>query len=75
NYTQATSFSGLAFSDRFSRGGVRQGVEITPGANWTVKGFMKNIAYGQIYRLGGWSLYKVGSDTPSLSKTVSINLL
>jgi hypothetical protein len=67
DYTQSASFSGISFADRFSRGSLRQGVEITPKANWMVRGFMKNIAYGQIYRVHSWALYEVDSNTSSLS--------
>ena len=74
-YSQPKTFTGITFSDRFARGPVRQGVEITAKTNWTVKGFLKNIAYGLIYYVDSWSLYKVGESEALASKKVERNIL
>lgn len=73
-YSQAAPFSGISFSDRFSRGSIRQGVEIMPKTNWTVRGFMKNIGYGNTYRVNDWYLYEVGSNTSAASGSISRDL-
>jgi len=75
NYSRPSTFSGMTLADRFSRAGVREGVEMTPTRNWTVKGFIKNIGYGTVYRINSWSLYEVGSNTPSNQGSANINLL
>ncbi|MBN2094966.1 MAG: hypothetical protein JW727_02865 [Candidatus Aenigmarchaeota archaeon] len=75
NYTQGTTFSGTTISNRYSRANIRQGVQITPKMNWTVRGFMKNIAYGTVYIVDGWSLYEIGSDTPAAEGATSTNLV
>ena len=75
NYSQPSTFTGITFSDRFARGPVRQGVEIMAKTNWTVKGFIKNIAYGFIYYVDHWNLYKVGENTSSASGMVKRNIL
>jgi len=74
NYSRSSTFSGLTFSNRFSRAGIREGVELTPKPNWLVKGFIKNIGYGTVYKINTWSIYEVGSNNSSLQGTASQNL-
>jgi hypothetical protein len=65
SYSNPTStFTGIVISDRFSRGPVREGIEMYTMTNWAVRGFLRNMAIGIDYIVHGWELYQVGSGTP-----------
>ncbi len=69
NYSQPVTFTGITLSNRFARGAVRQGLRImAEEKNWTIMGFMKNIASGIVYDIYNWNLYKV-LDNGSLNST------
>lgn len=66
------TFSGISFVDRFSRGPVREGVEMFTMDNWAVRGFIKNLAEGLDYRIHGWNLSRIGQDSPLLTSTSEV---
>jgi hypothetical protein len=64
------TFTGTAFESRFSRGPVREGIEmIQLGGSWAARGFMKNIASNLTYVLRGWDFYQIGDPVPVLSSS------
>ena len=73
-YAQPTTFSEIIFQTRFSRGPIRQGVDIAEMGNWCVRGFLKNVAFGLRYQVAGWEIYEVGETTPLASSSVSETL-
>ena len=74
NYSQSQTFSGITFKNRFSRGPVRQGVELTRLSTWRVRGFLKNMAHDLNYQVNEWKIYEVGNNTPVSSSSVSQTL-
>ncbi len=71
NYSQPQTFTGITFKNRFSRGPVRQGIEIAKKAtSWNVRGFIQNKARGLNYSITKWAIYEVGNDTPVASSSV-----
>lgn len=68
----SNTFTGITFSDRFSRGPVREGVTIMTIENWAVRGFMTNMASGLDYRINSWELYQVGSGSPLISSSSGV---
>lgn len=70
-YDNKAVFTRIEILDTSSKGPVRQGVKIMGGGiNWTVQGFLKNIAYDLEYYVYGWNLYNV-ADNASLQNTIS----
>lgn len=70
HYSNSQTFTGIQFIDRFSRGPIRQGLEmIKSNNNWIVRGFIKNIAKNISYIVHGWKLYEVGNTTPLLASS------
>ncbi len=71
----STTLTGRNFSSRFSRGPIRQGVELQEGLNpngtmWRVRGMIKNIASDLLYVVNGWALYNISNlSDPKLSNT------
>ncbi len=62
------TFTGLSFSDLFSRGPINNGIYILFKDDTYVRGFMKNIADGLNYAVDGWRLYNISDfDTPILA--------
>ncbi len=72
--SQDQTLTGITFVDRFSRGPVRQGVEMLASGTWLVRGFIKNVASGMDYVVHGWDLYRIGNSTPVMSSTNSSTL-
>jgi hypothetical protein len=73
SYIDGTNtFTGIIFSDRFSRGPVREGVEIFGLNTWMVRGFITNMAAGIDYRIHGWDIYEVGGGAPLSSSNTEI---
>ncbi len=69
NYSQSITFTGITLSNRFARGAIRQGLRImAKETNWTIMGFIKNIASSTIYNVTNWNIYKV-LDNGSLENT------
>lgn len=76
SYSNPTStFTGISFSDRFSRGPVREGIEMFTMANWNVRGFIRNMASGLDYDVNDWDIYQVGSSTPLASGSPGTQIL
>ena len=75
SYSQAQTFTGMTFSSRFSRGPVREGIEILQLGSWVARGFMKNIAAETTYTLHGWELYQLGNPVPVLTSSESSYVL
>ncbi|MBW6461793.1 MAG: hypothetical protein K0B07_01995 [DPANN group archaeon] len=62
------TFTGLSFSNLFSRGPINNGIYIMFQNETYVRGFMKNIARGLNYAVDGWKLYNISNfDTPIIS--------
>jgi len=62
---QGETFTGIRFSQRFSKSSDRQGIEMMPEPRtWLIRGFMKNIANRITYLVDGWELYRVGDKAP-----------
>lgn len=75
-YYSNQTFTGLTFAQRFSRGPVRQGVDMLLMDTWRVKGFIKNIASGLNYSVHGWDLYEIDDlQTPVSSVTGAQSLV
>lgn len=55
-----STFTGITFTDRFTRGPVREGVEMIMGTPNIVRGYIKNIASNLSYRTHSWNIYRVG---------------
>jgi hypothetical protein len=68
-YSSSGTFSGISFIDRFSRGPVREGVEMLTMGTWAVRGFIRNMATGLDYRIHGWNLSQIGQVSPVLTST------
>ncbi|MBN2042946.1 MAG: hypothetical protein JW754_04025 [Candidatus Aenigmarchaeota archaeon] len=68
------TMSGITFSDRFSRGPIRQGIEIVNRTTWAARGTMKNVASGLDYIVHGWEFYKMGDLLPLISSSVPVIL-
>ncbi|MFP4116765.1 MAG: hypothetical protein ACLFTY_01990 [Candidatus Aenigmatarchaeota archaeon] len=69
------TFTGRTIDSKFSRGPVRQGIDLAEGEDdqgetvWRVRGFFENLAEGLTYDVGdGWALYEVDSDNGSLKE-------
>jgi len=75
NTDSTSTYTGMTFSDRFSRGPIRQGIEMFQQGNWMVRGFLRNIA-DLTYIVNGWSLYRITgmAFNPLVSNTVFITL-
>lgn len=69
--SQDSTITGIAFSDRFSRGPIRQGLEMLMKTNFMVRGFIKNVATGLDYIVYGWEIYKIGEPSPLISSSAS----
>jgi hypothetical protein len=69
SYTGASTFTGMGFSDRFSRSAVRQGIEMVYPGTWVVRGFLTNVAEDLDYVIHEWRLYRIGESVPVLSET------
>ena len=68
-YTGYQTFTGMNFASRFSRGPVREGIEMIDLGSWVARGFIRNIASNLTYIIHGWDLYQVGNPSPVLSST------
>ncbi|MEM7816237.1 MAG: hypothetical protein QXN71_03895 [Candidatus Aenigmatarchaeota archaeon] len=75
SHSGSGTFTGITFSDRFSRGPIREGIEMLGTGTWTVRGFIKNTASDITYILHGWELYEIGSPDPVLSSSQSSYIL
>lgn len=63
-------FTNLDFSDRFSRGSVRQGLEMFMQKPPIVRGYIRNLASFLNYLIHSWAIYRVGElDDPLLNAT------
>lgn len=62
--SQGSTMTGISITDRFSRGPIRQGVEMINATTWKVRGFITNIAQGLSYIVNGWKLYRIGDPNP-----------
>ncbi len=70
NHTQSTTFSGLSIASTFSRGPVRQGVDLELFDVWKARGFIRNTAQDVNYTINTWSLYEVDSMAEVSSGTL-----
>lgn len=68
-YVEYNTFTGITFSNRFSRGPIREGIDMVQLGTWVARGFIKNIAADTTYILNGWELYEIGNPTPVLNST------
>ena len=68
------TFTGISFVDRFSRGPVRQGIEMAESDYWYVRGFIRNMANGLDYVVHGWELYKIGESYPVANSSDAVYL-
>lgn len=65
------TLTGITFIDRFTRGPVRQGLEIWESSTWMVRGFIKNMAISLDYFVSGWDIYMIGNPVPVSSSSGS----
>lgn len=66
------TFTGITFTDRFSRGPIREGVDMFTMMNWNVRGFIRNMASDLDYRIHGWELYQIGQGSPLASSSSEV---
>jgi len=66
-YSGYQTFTGITFANRFSRGSIREGIEMLHIGTWMARGFIKNIAQSFTYVLNGWELYEIGNPVPVLN--------
>jgi hypothetical protein len=69
SYSGYQTFTGITFQDRFSRGPIREGIEMVQISTWISRGFIKNIAQSVTYILNGWELYEIGNPVPVLNSS------
>jgi hypothetical protein len=74
SYTGTSTFTGISFSNRFSRSAVRQGIEMTYPGTWVVRGFLTNVAEGLDYVIHEWRLYRIGESMDLSSGLPESNL-
>lgn len=74
SYSQSQTFSGITFDDRFSRGPVRQGIDLIDEGTWSIQGFIRNMASGIVYTVNGWEIYEVGQPSPLASSSEQFTL-
>lgn len=70
NHSKNSTFSGLTIANTFSRGPIRQGVDLELFDVWKARGFIRNTAAGLNYTTHGWSLYEVETMAQVASGTV-----
>ncbi|MCX6814626.1 MAG: hypothetical protein NTY20_03190 [Candidatus Aenigmarchaeota archaeon] len=73
-YVEYNTFTGITFSNRFSRGPIREGVEMVQLGTWVARGFIKNIAADTTYILSGWELYEIGNPVPVLNSSLTTSI-
>jgi hypothetical protein len=73
-YSGYQTFTGATFSGRFSRGPVREGIEMIQLGTWVARGFIKNIASDTTYMLNGWELYEIGNPVPVLNSSIHTSI-
>lgn len=76
--TTSELFSTMEVADKFARGPVRQGVDMSSNAGyWYIRGFFRNMGssdeYNLTYNVSSWSIYSVDPSTgqpyPSANQT------
>jgi len=60
---ETETFTGITFIDRFSRGPIRQGIEMVNRGGWLVRGLLRNVATGLDYVVSGWRLFRLTDET------------
>lgn len=74
-HESSDTYTDITFFSRMAKDSARNGVYLTHyDDDWYVKGFFKNKAEHLRYKIDGWSLYRVGEDTPLLSNSTEIHL-
>jgi len=72
DYSQSGTLTGLAFTDKFARCSVRQGIDLSEVNNeWNVRGFIRNIATEDpgggecylTYNVSEWRIYEIDPST------------
>ncbi len=61
--TFENTLSNISFSSLFSRGPIREGLEILILNNTAVRGFIKNTAKNLTYKINNWALIHIGGET------------
>ncbi|MFC1697165.1 hypothetical protein ACFL1H_02440 [Nanoarchaeota archaeon] len=61
--------------DKFSRGPIREGVDLIYSPDHFVKGFIKNIAVDLEYIMHSYKMFKIDNPTPVLDETFEVSLL
>ncbi len=66
----SATLTGIGFQDLFSRGPIREGIDLAQDANgnWRVRGFIQNVANnsGELaYTVHNWTLWNVSGGTPT----------
>jgi hypothetical protein len=74
SFTGPNTFTGISFSNRFSRGPVRQGIEMVYPETWVVRGFLTNVASGLDYVVHEWRLYRIGESTHVLNDSPEVTI-
>lgn len=67
--SQDQTLTGITFIDRFSRGPVREGIEMVDISDWKVRGFIKDVSVSFDYAVYGWDIYRVGEPAPLSSSS------
>jgi len=67
------TLTGIGIEDKAAKGPVQEGIELLiDGLGGTrVRGFLRNIASGLIYKVNFWALYWVNNDTALIADNVS----
>ncbi len=87
NYTGSSTFTGLTVSDYYSKGPIRQGIDLNyleETSNWQVRGFIRNMANetpdnGEVltYNVTEWGIYEIspvsGEPYPTSNQSGKFN--
>jgi len=70
DWSNSSSLTGIGFQDLFSRGPIREGIDMAQGADnsWRVRGFIQNVADGSgglTYNVHNWSVWNVSGGVPN----------
>jgi len=68
------TLTGITFTDKFSRGPIREGITIIPldsPEGSRIRGFIKNIASGLNYTVNSWALYRIDNLTTAVLNSIT----
>ncbi|MBR9679147.1 MAG: hypothetical protein GON13_02680 [Nanoarchaeota archaeon] len=74
SFDNPNTFTNISVSDLFSRGPIREGVEMIISPEVRVRGFIKNVADELVYNISQWSIYEVNNSTPKQEEIINVFL-